>query len=87
MSLNDAAVLLTDYVSRIDHVKCIVVSGVRVFVCLSAAACLHYCADPVVTWGTGRGCPLVVQCWADLQSVHGLLCYGNTMEMCGRAQR
>ena len=25
--------------------------------------------------------------WADLQSVHGLRCYGNTMEMCGRAQR
>jgi len=47
-------------------------------VCLSAAACLHYCTDPDVTWGSGRGCSLVVQCWADLQSVHGLRCYGNT---------
>ena len=28
----------------------------------------------------GRGCPLVVHYWADLQSVHGLRCYGNTME-------
>ena len=25
----------------------------------------------------GRGCPLVVQCWADLQSVHGFRCYDN----------
>ena len=33
------------------------------------------------------GCPLVVHYWADLQSVHGLRCYGNTMEMRGRAQR
>jgi len=23
----------------------------------------------------GRGCPLVVHCWADLQSVHGFRCY------------
>jgi len=25
----------------------------------------------------GMGCPLVVQYWADLQSVNGLRCYGN----------
>ena len=31
--------------------------------------------------------PLVMQYWADLQSVHGLRCYGNTMEMRGRAHR
>jgi len=24
-----------------------------------------------------RGCPLVVYYWTDLQSVHGLSCYGN----------
>ena len=47
-------------------------------VCLSAAACLHYCTDPDVTWRSGRGCPLGVHCWTDLQSVHGLRCYGNT---------
>jgi len=46
-------------------------------VCLSAAACPHYCMDPDVTWGSGRGCPPVVHYWADLQSVHGLRCYGN----------
>ena len=51
--------------------------GMRVCVCLSVAACLHYCTDPDVTWGSGRGCPLVVHYWADLQSVHGLHCYGN----------
>ena len=51
---------------------------VCVCVCLSAAACLHYCTDPDVSWGSGRGCPLFVHCWADLQSVHGLRCYGNT---------
>jgi len=27
--------------------------------------------------GSGRGCSLVAHCWADLQSVHGLRCYGN----------
>jgi len=51
---------------------------VSVCVCLSTAACLHYCTDPDVTRGTGRGCPLFVHYWADLQSVHGLHCYGNT---------
>jgi len=33
--------------------------------------------DPDVTRGNGRGCPLVVHCWADLQSVHGFRCYDN----------
>jgi len=50
---------------------------VCVSVCLSAAAFLHYCTDPDVTWEIGRGCPLAVHYWADLQSVHGLRCYGN----------
>jgi len=59
----------------------------RLCVCLSAATCLQYCTDLDVTWGSGRGCPLVVHYWADLQSVHGLRCYGNIMEMCGRGQR
>jgi len=56
-------------------------------VCLSAAACLQYYTDPDVARGIGRGCPLVVHYCADLQSVHGLRCYGNIMKMCGRAQR
>jgi len=37
----------------------------------------HYCTDPDVTWGSGRGCPLVVHYWTDLQLVHGLRCCGN----------
>jgi len=49
----------------------------RLCVCLSAAACLHHCTDPDVTWESGRGCPLIVHYWAGLQSVHGLRCYGN----------
>jgi len=56
-----------------DHARlcvCLSVSG-------SAAACQHYCTDPDVTWGNGRGCPLVVHHWVDLQSVYGLRCDGN----------
>ena len=50
---------------------------VRVSMYLSGAACLRYCTDPDVTWGSGRGCPLVVHYCADLQLGHGLRCYGN----------
>jgi len=46
-------------------------------VCLSLAAFPHYCNDPAITLRNGSGCPLVVHCWADLQSVHGFRCYGN----------
>ena len=35
---------------------------------------MHYCTDPDVTYRNGIGVPLVVHCWADLQSVHGLRC-------------
>ena len=49
----------------------------RQCVCLCAAACPHYCTDPNVTWGNGRGCPLVVQYWADFQLVHGFRCCDN----------
>jgi len=51
-------------------------------VCL--CVCLSLCPRPhaytiarTVTWGSGRGCPLVVHYSADLQSVHGLRCCGN----------
>jgi len=51
---------------------------VCVSVCLlSAAACLHFCTDPDAAYGSGRGRPLVVHYLADLQSMHGLRCYGN----------
>ena len=64
-----------------SHAKCTVVTHVCqcvcVSVCLSAAVCPHYCTDPDVTWGVVGDTPLVVHYWADLQSVHGLRCYGN----------
>ena len=53
----------------VDDAKCIVVT--RVCVCV----CPRPHAD--VTLRHGRGCPLVVHYWADLQSVHGLRCYDN----------
>jgi len=61
----------------VDDAKCIVVSRVCVSVCLSAAACLHYCTDPDLTWRSGSGCHPYVHYWADLQSGRGLRCYGN----------
>ena len=54
--------------SRASVCMCVCVC-VCLSVCLSAAACLQYCTDPDVTWGSGRGCPLVVHYWANLQSV------------------
>jgi len=44
---------------------------------LSLAAFPHYCMDPDASWGNDRVCPLVVHCWADLQSVHRFRCYDN----------
>jgi len=52
----------------------------RQCVCLSLATFPHYCTDPNVNWGNVRGCPVVVQYWADLQSVHGFRCYDNSTE-------
>ena len=45
--------------------------------CLSLAAFPHYCTDPDVTWRNGRGCPVFVHYWADLQSMHWLPWYDN----------
>ena len=42
----------------------------------SACLCV-YCMDQDVTWGNGRGCPLVVHYWVDLQLMHGFCCYNN----------
>jgi len=62
----------------VDDAKCIVVTCVCVSVCMSVRGrmptLLH---GPGCNLRSGRGCPLVVHCWADLQSVHGLRCYGN----------
>jgi len=59
-------------------VKCVVVTVVCMCVCLSVLTVFpQYCTDMDVSWGNGRGCPLVVQYWADLQSVHGFRCYDH----------
>jgi len=59
----------------------------RLCVCVCVSVCPHYCTDPDVTWGSGRGCPLVVHYRADLQSVHGLRCYGSIMRMRNVSER
>ena len=67
------------FASGVAKAKCIIVywSNVSVCVCLSLAAFSHYCTDLDVTWGNGRGNPLVVHYWSDLQSVHWFHCYDN----------
>ena len=59
----------------VDNAKCMLVK--HVCVSLSLAAFPHYCTDLDLNWGNGKGCPLVVHIWADLQSVHGFRCYDN----------
>jgi len=54
-----------------------VVTRICVSVCLFAAVRPHYCTDLDVTLRRGRGYPLVVHYWADLQSGHRLHCYDN----------
>ena len=72
--LDDTGNHFIRYVSREAQPRrnCILVTAVCVSVCLSLAAFPHYCTDLDVTWGSGRGCPVVVHYWADLQSVHGV---------------
>jgi len=69
------------FACAVDDAKCILVMRVCLSVCLSAAACRHYCTDPDITWGSGRGCPLVVHYWVDLQSVHGFRCC-DSIQVC-----
>jgi len=47
--------------------------------CLSACLSVpnYSTDDPDVTWGMIGACRLVVHCWVDLQSLHGLCCYDN----------
>jgi len=77
---SDIGILYLHFAWVVDDAKCIVVTrvcvSVCVSVCLSVAVRPHYCSctDPDVTWGHGRGCPLVVHCWTDLQSGGGTGC-------------
>ena len=61
----------------IGHVHLCMCVCLCLCVCLSVTAFPHYCMDPDVSWGNGRGCPIVVHYCADLQSVHRFHCYDN----------
>jgi len=74
--------LLLHFAWVVDDMKCIVVTCVWQSVCLCVSV-----RSRTPTLLHGPGCnlgvvayPLLVHCWADLQSVHGLRCYGNIRE-------
>ena len=58
--------------------KCILVTRFCLSVRGRMPTLLH---GPKCNLGNGRGCPLVVHCWADLQWVHGLRCCDNIAQM------
>jgi len=58
----------------------------RLCVCVSLAISPYYCTDPDISWENGRGCPLVVHYWVDLQPVHELHCYENIVPNAKRQQ-
>jgi len=72
--------VITFRIRRSRDEMTVLVTAVCVSVCLSVCLSLnafpHYCTDLNVTWGM-VGVPLVVDYWADLQSVHGFRCYDN----------
>jgi len=70
-------ILLLRFARVVAEAKCILVTRVYVSVSLSLAAFPQYCTDPDVSWGNGRGCPLIVRYLADLQSLQGFRCYDN----------
>jgi len=61
----------------------VLVTRVCLCVCLSVPrripTLLH---GPGCDLGSGRRCPLVVYCWADLQAVHGFRCYDDIAQTC-----
>ena len=78
------------YISRESQTTRNILWSRHAHLCVCVSVCLCVCLSvrgrmptllhgphPDVTWRSGRGCPLVVHYWADLQSVHGLRCYSN----------
>ena len=49
----------------------------RLCICLSLTTFRHCCMDLDVSCGNGRGYPVVVHYWADLQLVQSFHCYDN----------
>jgi len=76
--VNSLPRLVTFRVSRRYDAKCILVTAVCVYVCVSVPRRM-----PTLLHGLGcnlrndRGCPLLVHYCAGLQSVHGFRCYDN----------
>ena len=62
------------FVWGVAEANCIVAMAICLSVPHRIPTLLH---SPDVNWGHGRGFPLVVQCWADLQLVPGFHCYDN----------
>ena len=58
----------------------------RLFICLPVAF-LHCCTYRDVTLENGMGCPLVMYCWVDFQSVYGFSCYDNICAYCKMSER
>jgi len=74
--LNCATLVITFRVRRSRGDMCI--SHGRLRACLSVSRRIRILLQgPGCNLGNGRGFPLVVHYWADLQSVHGFRCYDN----------
>ena len=83
--------LQTCYISHMAQSSEMYIGRVRL------SACLYVCISPYVNTtarrlplcnlGDGRECTLVVHYWADLQSVYGFRCYGNTRAYCEMSAR
>jgi len=87
--------LVTFRVSRSKTTRNVLRSRATVCLCVCVSVFL-YVRGRMPTVLHAAGCnvgqwwgfpPILVHYWADLQSMHGMRCYGNIMEMRGRAQR
>jgi len=68
-------IALLHFARVVDEAKCILITGVCV--CVSVCPLPHATLLRRPGCNEWYGCPLVVYCWADLQSVHGFRCYNN----------
>jgi len=71
-------VFITFRVSRRRREMYIGHARLCVFLCVSVPRCIPTLLHgPECNSGEWQRCPLVVHCWADLQSVHGFRCYDS----------
>ena len=80
VALSCGTVITFRFAWGVAEAKGIVATVARPSVCLCVPVprriptLLH---GPDVSCRNGRGCPLVIQYWADFQSMHGFRCYDN----------